>query len=87
MPKKNEFSHLLRFINQKRNKCENSFFKTADVLFDRLANEWNAIPSELIENYYSSLRARCIVCARYNGESLKGFWGEVHREHDLYRKS
>ena len=70
-----------------KNKVRGIFFKTADELFDRLANEWNAIPSELIENYYSSLRARCIVCARYNGESLNGRWGEVHREHDLYRKS
>lgn len=60
-------------------------FKDPDSLFERLSQEWNAIPPVMIKSFYDSFRARCTVCARINGESLNGHWKEVRKEHDLYR--
>ena len=57
----------------------------ADQIYSRFVDEWNAIPNEVIHNFYSSFKARCQVCERINGESLNGHWLEVTKEHDKYR--
>ena len=69
-----------------KNKIRGIYFNNADELFERLSNEWDSIPAEIIHNHYSSLRARCIVCQKINGECLNGHWRDVHQEHDLLEK-
>ena len=70
-----------------KNKVRGVFFKNEDELFNRLSQEWDQIPPEIVHNHYSSMRARCIIGQKINDHCLNGHWGEVKKEHDLYRKS
>lgn len=84
-PKSPDLSPIEQVWNFLKGKMVGLTFSNADLLFQRLSQEWDAIPPEMIHNYYESFRARCIVCSRNNGESLNGHWPEVHQEHNLYR--
>jgi hypothetical protein len=50
-------------------------------MFAALQDAWNRIEEQFVENIYTSMRARCLVCIRHGGESLNGKWREVHRMH------
>jgi hypothetical protein len=64
-----------------KRKLRGRVFSSREELFAAISEEWNNIPNDVIENYWSSFRARCVVCARLNGACLNTHWGEVHREH------
>ena len=60
-------------------------FNNFDELFQRLKAEWDAITPEVIHHFYSSFKARTIVCARHNGDCRNIYKTEVTHEHDKYR--
>ena len=57
----------------------------ADQIYSRFVDEWNAIPNEVIHNFYSSFKARSQECQRIKGEGLNRHWLEVTKEHNKYR--
>ena len=59
-------------------------FKSKEKLYERLSEEWEKIPSETINHYYSSFQARCSVCINHNGNCLNGHWNEVSKVHSSY---
>ena len=56
-----------------------------EELFFVFSYEWNAIPNNIINNFYSSFLARCNICSQINGDSLNSHWKEVNKFHDQYR--
>ena len=68
-----------------KDRLGNDVYENEDQLFARLKYEWEHIPAEIVHECYSAFLARCIVCARHNGETLSGKWNEVHVEHNKYR--
>jgi hypothetical protein len=56
-------------------------FTNAHELFEAMAQAWEEISQEQIDSLCSSFQARCVVCARHNGDSLNGHWTEVHQVH------
>jgi hypothetical protein len=60
-------------------------FLNADSLYDAVLNEFCAIPDQTVHNFWSSFRARCLVCARLGGKCINGHWKDVrvaHREYE-----
>ena len=70
-----------------KKRLEGKKFDNVDQLFNAIKNEWDAIPNEIIHNFYSSFIARCQVCLQNNGQSLNGNWTEVNHVHNSYRTS
>jgi transposase len=64
-----------------KQRLEDAVFSNADDLFKRLSEEWDRIPSALIQNLCSSFPARLVVCRELNGECLNGHWSRVHDIH------
>ena len=59
-------------------------FESKEELYEKLSEEWENIPSEIIENHYSSFIARCSVCIDNNGNCLNGHWNEVSKVSFFY---
>jgi transposase-like protein len=67
------WAHLKVQLRQK------SFTNQKD-LFEALQREWNQMSPDMVDNFYSSFRARCAICRKYGGASLNRHWNEVHDE-------
>ena len=68
-----------------KSKSKGLRFGSASELFDHLSNVWLNITNEVIHNYYSSFKARCMACAALGGKSLNGRWNIVREYHNQYR--
>jgi hypothetical protein len=64
-----------------KNRIRGKEFKNESELFNAICTEWYAIPNDTLENFQSSFKSRCSVCAKYGGSSLNGRWAEVHQLH------
>jgi hypothetical protein len=81
-PDLNPIEHLWGYLKM---KLIGHVFTSPDELFDFLSNEWNALPTELIDNYCSSFTARLEICVELKGECLNGHWKAVHAAHHRSR--
>ena len=59
-------------------------FKSPEELYERISEEWEKIPSEIIDHYYSCFQALYSVCINHNGNCLNGHWNEVSKVHSSY---
>lgn len=67
-PDLNPIENLWEIVNQKidRENCTKS-----DVLFERLVDAWNAIPSSFIGNLIASMPRRCQAVIENKGFATK----------------
>jgi hypothetical protein len=77
-PDLSPIEHLWGYL---KGKAKGIVFRNADELFSFLADEWDKIPAEVIDQYWSSFQARLQVCHAHQGACLNGRWKEVHRLH------
>jgi hypothetical protein len=77
-PDLSPIEHLWGYLKR---KAKEIVFASAEGLFTFLAAEWEKIPTEMIERYWTSFQARLQVCYDHDGECLNGRWQEVHRLH------
>ena len=86
-PHSPDLSPIERVWNYLKIKIKGKRFSSEDELFQTLVQEWNSIPNDVIQNFWESHLARCIVCKEIGGQCLNGHWKRVREVHQSYARN
>lgn len=81
-PKSPDLSPIEQIWSLIKNQLRGKSYSSPKALFNAVEATWLNISDEMIHNYWSAFRARCIVCAQLQGKCLNGHWKEVTAVHE-----